>query len=108
MEIKKYKFQCGKEAEQAPCTYKQGKEILSLLKKVNLNFGDLTKIPIIEIMEKIAEEDLLLTLFSIILGQEDWSILTLDEIAEVVTDFFTLNPGLVKLFGIGKSGAGSQ
>lgn len=110
-ERKNYNFKCGIKAYQEECDYAQDKQILALLK--TLEVKDLNSLTVNDILTKITDDDNLLKFLEIILVTESdviqgWSHkLKRTEIAEVVDDFFTLSPVLKKWFGTGKFGVAS-
>lgn len=108
-ERKNYNFKCGIKAYQEECDYAQDKEILALLKSVEIgelkDFGELS---IAKLIDKIIVNDLIGKLFNIILITEEvceqnWDKLKRSEVIEVLQDFFTLSPVLQKWFGTGNS-----
>ena len=105
MENIDYVFKCGITAHQHELTLKQDGELAKLLSKLNVSNFDLSKISILELIAHLVEDNILNDALNIILNtqNEDYSELTNSELEKVITDFFTLNPSLKKLFSAGKS-----
>jgi len=103
---KDYSFSCGIECYQQELTLKQDKALAKLLSQFKF---DSDKMSLMDIIAALSESDLLNEALGIILNkQADYSNLTNSELEQVITDFFSLNPSLRKLFKIGnKEAAGS-
>lgn len=112
--MKTYNFKAGFSATQDELNYLQTKELLKLLKSLNVgSVEDITKMTIADLITMISDSDLVPAMMKVVLetdgldsenlSQVDYRLLTISEITEVIEDFFTINPGLAKLFGTGSS-----
>jgi UDP-glucose 6-dehydrogenase len=108
LDRKDYHFKCGIIATQEECTLTQDKELIRVLSKINFkDVNDLRNMPIADIINMLCENDIIEKIFDIILKVHDspenwkWGLLKRSEVAEVIEDFFTLSPVLIKWFGNG-------
>lgn len=104
-----YNFKCGIKAAQQEPTYKQDKKTLAILKRLEIGeVKDINDIQFAKILNLILEQDIVLELVESVLIEVEkpegitFSELTRAEIIQVIRDFFTFSPELVKLFGHGK------
>ena len=109
---KEYHFKCGLKASQEECTLYQDKQLIKVLSKLQFkDINDLRNMPIADIINMLCDNDIIEEIFNIILKRDvrdtannpepDWSDLKRSEVAEVIEDFFTLSPVLMKWFGNG-------
>lgn len=106
--MKTYNFKCGISASQDELSYKQSKQLLKELKALKIeSLDEVTKMTIADLINTIADSDLIPALLNVILVTDDespdYTQLSVSEISEVFEDFFSINPALPRLFGIGKS-----
>ena len=108
LDRKDYHFKCGIIATQEECTLAQDKNLIRVLSKINFkDVNDLRNMPIADIINMLCENNIIEKIFDIILKVNDhpenwhWGLLKRSEVAEVIEDFFTLSPVLIKWFGNG-------
>lgn len=115
MDRKEYNFQCGIKAYQEECNLRQDKELLQLIKEIDLGeVKDFRQLKLQDIIDKILSNDIVEKFFNIILIEKtdsahgiDWTQLKRSEVIEVIEDFFQLSPALQEWFGTGKLGVDS-
>ena len=114
---KDYELSSGIKCYQEDLTYKQDKQILSLLKNLNIeSISDLSTMKISDLMGILFDENLLEKFLKIILlptdkkeiPEEKLTEIKNSELEEIIEDFFILNPSVMKLLNNIKSLAGSE
>ena len=106
---KEYHFKCGLKASQEECTLYQDKQLIKVLSKLQFkDINDLRNMPIADIINMLCDNDIIEQILGIILqiraddlNYVEWDKLKRSEVAEVIEDFFTLSPVLMKWFGNG-------
>ena len=106
---KEYHFKCGLKAVQEECTLAQDKQLIKVLSKLQFkDINDLRNMPIADIINMLCDNDIIEQILGIILqiraddlNYVEWDKLKRSEVAEVIEDFFTLSPVLMKWFGNG-------
>lgn len=104
MEKKEYKFKCGITAEQHPLKVGEARRLYSVFKSAFNT--ETTDLKLTDLLDKIIDGNMLNDLFSIILKSDkevNYDELELDEAAEVLADFFSLNRKTMSFLGIGSS-----
>lgn len=107
---KTYNFKNGITAYQEECTRRQDMQLIPLLKELEIpEMSDIYNMTLIDLAEKIYGSPVLDKILDVILIEPSmkypdcWQDLKRSELIEVIEDFFTLSPGLTKLFGTGRS-----
>lgn len=113
--IKQYEFQNGVKVVMKKSSWGLDKKVMKLLTSLDVKgFEDFNSIKFKSLIELIVDSELIEKLFDTVLvpipedAKPDWSELETSEVLGVLEDFFTLNPSLVKLLGIGKLEAVTQ
>lgn len=111
---KNYEFKNGIVAHQEECTREQDSRLLPLLQELEIpDMDDIYKMTLVDLAQKIYTSPVLDKIFDVIViidaneYDQGWNSLKRSEVIQVIEDFFTLSPGLKKLFGIGRSAADS-
>lgn len=107
---KTYKFSNGITAHQEECTRRQDIQLIPLLKELEIpELSQIYNMTLVDLAQKIYASPILDKILNIILIDisgvyaDCWQELKRSEVIEVIQDFFTLSPGLTKLFGTGRS-----
>jgi hypothetical protein len=104
---KTYKFKCGIEASQEELTLGKSKQLAKAVMGIDIDKVSM-QMKIEDAIRMLSDTGLINELLDIVLtvimkpGEASWDDLTVTEVSGIVEDFFTFNPGLGKLFGIGK------